>query len=83
MRASNTGHSGLYVLTGAPSPASRRIRQQHLKATGIIMVSMPMVSIYPLLGQRYGLGDVCAAALMIATIVAVATITVITWLIAP
>src|SRR5215207_2036471 len=30
MRASNTGHSGLYVLTGAPSPASRRIRQQHL-----------------------------------------------------
>ena len=54
-----------------------------LKATGIIMASMPMVSIYPLLGQRYGLGDVCAAALMMATIVAVATITVITWLIVP
>src|SRR4051794_27663948 len=30
IRASRTGHSRLYVLTGAPSPASRRIRQQHL-----------------------------------------------------
>jgi predicted permease len=64
-----------FRLVGPPDPA--------LKATGVIMASMPMVSIYPLLGQRYGLGDVCAAALMIATVLAVATTTVVIWLAAP
>ena len=42
-----------------------------------------MVSIYPLLGQRCDLGDVCAAALMAATILGVVTITVAVWLVAP
>ena len=54
-----------------------------LKSTGIIMASMPMVSIYPLLGQRYGLGDMCAAALLISTMVSVLTITLVIWLVGP
>jgi malonate transporter and related proteins len=64
-----------FRLVGPPDPA--------LKATGVIMASMPMVSIYPLLVQRYGLGEVCAAALMIATVLAVATTTVVIWLVTP
>ena len=47
------------------------------------MASMPMVSIYPLLGQRYGLGDMCAAALLISTMVSVLTITLVIWLVGP
>jgi malonate transporter len=47
------------------------------------MASMPMVSIYPLLGQKYGLGEICAAALMMSTIFSVLTITLIIWLVGP
>lgn len=54
-----------------------------LKSIGIIMAGMPMVSIYPLLGQRYGLGDMCAAALLISTMLSVLTITLIVWVVGP
>jgi malonate transporter and related proteins len=64
-----------FKLVGPVDPA--------LKATGIIMASMPMVSIYPLLGQKYGLGEICAAALMMSTIFSVLTITLIIWLVGP
>ena len=52
-----------------------------LKSTGIIMASMPMISFYPLLGQRYGLGDMCAAALLVSTMFSVLTITLTIWLV--
>src|SRR5215212_126429 len=58
-----------FTLAGPVDPA--------LKSTGIIMASMPMISIYPLIGQRYGLGDMCAPALLISTMLSVLTITLI------
>ncbi len=64
-----------FELVGPVEPA--------LKSTGIIMASMPMISIYPLLGQRYGLGDMCAAALLLSTMLSVLTITLIVSLVGP
>jgi predicted permease len=51
-----------------------------LKAAAIIMASAPMLSIYPILGQRYKTGSVCAAALLVATIVSVLTISGVIWM---
>jgi malonate transporter len=51
-----------------------------LKTAAIIMASAPMLSIYPILGQRYENGHVCAAALLVATINSVLTISAAIWM---
>jgi malonate transporter len=51
-----------------------------LKMAAVIFACVPMLSIYPILGQRYHLEGVCAAALMGATVTSFFSITV--WLIA-
>jgi malonate transporter and related proteins len=52
-----------------------------LTSAAIIMASVPMLSIYPILGQRYGMDEVCAAALMASTIMSVLTTSVAIWLV--
>ena len=51
-----------------------------LQATALVMASMPMFSIFPVLGQRYGLGPVCAAALVLATVASFVTVNAAMWL---
>lgn len=46
-----------------------------LVTVGIILASVPMLSVYPIFGQRFGMEQLCAAALMLATIAAFFTIT--------
>jgi malonate transporter and related proteins len=52
-----------------------------LKSAAIIMASVPMLSVYPILGQRYGMDEVCAAALMVSTAISVLTISAMIWLV--
>lgn len=48
-----------------------------LRKTAVLFASVPVITIYPLLGQRFGEGEMCSAALMLGTIVSFATITVL------
>jgi malonate transporter len=56
----------------APAPS--------LLAAGVLMAAVPMLSIYPILAQGYGLADRSAAALMVATVLSFATLSVALWL---
>ncbi|WP_249976225.1 AEC family transporter [Vreelandella olivaria] len=47
----------------------------------LLFSAAPMISIYPLLGQRYGLGGVSAAAMLVATVASFFTLSLIIWLI--
>jgi sugar fermentation stimulation protein A len=51
-----------------------------LKTIAILNAGMPMMSIYPILGQRYGKEGICAAALIAATAVSFFTISGFLWL---
>ena len=51
-----------------------------LRAAAILYASMPMLSIYPILAQKYGFEGFCAAALLLATVLSFVTISVILWL---
>lgn len=51
-----------------------------LMTAAMIFASAPMISVYPIFGQRYGVGDVTAAALMVATLTSFITISVTIWL---
>lgn len=48
-----------------------------LIAGGLLFAGAPMASVYPLLGQRYGMGNVAAGALMAGTLMFFVTISVI------
>ncbi|MGP9664825.1 AEC family transporter [Halomonas sp. AOP22-C1-8] len=48
-----------------------------LIAGALLFASAPMASVYPLLGQRYGMGNVAAGALMASTLMSFVTISVI------
>jgi malonate transporter and related proteins len=54
-----------------------------LMAAGILLASVPMLSVYPIFGERFGLGGMCAAAMLGATVVAFLTVTMTIWLIVP
>lgn len=58
--------AGFVILGGVPAG---------LMAAGIILASAPMLTVYPIFGQRFGLGTLCAAALVAATAVSFATMT--------
>ncbi|MBT2772292.1 AEC family transporter [Halomonas sp. ISL-60] len=49
-------------------------------AGALLFAAAPLISIYPLLGQRYGLAGVSAAALLVATIASFFTLSLIIWL---
>ncbi|GGX99567.1 transporter [Litchfieldella qijiaojingensis] len=51
-----------------------------LMTTGILFASAPMISVYPIFGQRYGLGEITAATLMVTTLAAFLTISLMIWL---
>lgn len=51
-----------------------------LKQAAVINASMPMFSIYPLLGQKYGHEGFCAAAMVLTTMTSFFTITGLLWL---
>jgi predicted permease len=63
---------GFALLGGTPS---------ELTAAGIILASAPMLTVYPILGQRFGLGELCAAALVAATAAGFATMTLVVGLV--
>lgn len=49
-------------------------------AGALLFAAAPMISIYPLFGQRYGLGGVSAAAMLVATVASFFTLSLIIWL---
>ena len=51
-----------------------------LRAAAVVFASVPMLSIYPILAQKYGLEGFCAAALLLATVLSFVTISVALWL---
>ncbi len=54
-----------------------------LAAAAVVFASVPMLSIYPILAQKYGFEGFCAAALLLATVLSFVTISVILWLLGP
>lgn len=52
-----------------------------LHRAAIILACVPMLSIYPILAQKYGQEEWCAAALLAATVTSFATISVMLWLV--
>lgn len=64
---------GLMMWLVPPADAS-------LRAAAVIFASVPMLSIYPILAQKYGFESFCAAALLLATVLSFVTISVILWL---
>ena len=51
-----------------------------LRAAAVVFAGVPMLSIYPILAQKYGFEGFCAAALLLATVLSFVTISVILWL---
>jgi predicted permease len=51
-----------------------------LLAAGVLMAAVPMLSIYPILAQPYGLADRSAAALLVATAASFLTLSAALWL---
>lgn len=49
-------------------------------AGALLFAAAPMISIYPLFGQRYGLGGMSAAAMLVATISSFFTLSLFIWL---
>lgn len=48
-------------------------------AGGLLFASAPMISVYPLFGQTYGQGETSAAALMVGTLCAFVTLSLLLW----
>jgi len=51
-----------------------------LATAAVILASAPMLSVYPILGQRYGQDELCTASLMLATLLSFITISGLLWL---
>ncbi|TBU77423.1 AEC family transporter [Phytopseudomonas daroniae] len=47
-----------------------------MKTVGVLFACSPMMSIFPILGQRFGLEDRCSATLLVATVLSFLTISV-------
>lgn len=50
-----------------------------LASAGVLMAAAPMMSIYPILGARYGFEGRCAAALVVATVVSFISVSAFIW----
>ncbi|WP_206732433.1 AEC family transporter [Janthinobacterium sp. 17J80-10] len=53
---------------------------QVLRTAAILNAGMPMLSIYPILAQKYGKEGICAAALVVTTVMSFFTISALLWL---
>ncbi|TAN26673.1 MAG: AEC family transporter [Castellaniella sp.] len=51
-----------------------------LRTAGIVVASVPMLSIFPILAQKYDEQSWCASGLLIATIASFATLTIVMWM---
>nr|WP_163501746.1 AEC family transporter [Halomonas socia] len=51
-----------------------------LMAGALLFACAPMISVYPLFGQRYGVGDITAAAMMVTTLASFVTLSLAIWL---
>lgn len=51
-----------------------------LRVAAVVFAAVPMLSIYPILAQKYGFEGFCAAALLLATVLSFVTISVTLWL---
>ncbi|MCF7203507.1 AEC family transporter [Pseudomonas oligotrophica] len=56
------------------------VADPQLRLAGILMACAPMMSIFPILGARYGLEGRCAAALVSATVLSFLSISLFLWL---
>jgi malonate transporter and related proteins len=54
-----------------------------LRVVPVVFASVPMLSIYPILAQKYGFEGFCAAALLLATVLSFVSISLILWLLGP
>lgn len=50
-----------------------------LASAGVLMAAAPMMSIYPILGARYGLEGRCAAGLVVATVLSFLSVSMFIW----
>lgn len=57
------------------------VQSRELTTAALLMAAVPMMGIYPLLGQRFGQDKLCAAALLGATVVSFVTLTAVLGLI--
>jgi malonate transporter len=64
---------GFWLAGGVPAP---------LMAAGIILAAAPMLTVYPIFGQRFGLGPLCSMALLAATASSFMTLTIVLGLLA-
>ena len=58
------------------------IADPNLRRAAILFACIPMPTIYPIIGHRYGEEQFCAAALLAATTASFATVSVVLWLVA-
>jgi predicted permease len=59
--------AAFWLVGGVPAP---------LVAVGIIFASAPMLTVYPIFGQRFGQSALCSAALVVATAASFITVTI-------
>lgn len=59
---------GFWLLGDVPAP---------LFAAGLIMAASPMLTVYPIFGQRFGLGPLCSMALLAATAASFVTLSIL------
>lgn len=52
-----------------------------MRTAGIIAAAVPMFSVFPIIGQRYGEQAWCASALLVATVASFVTLSVTMWLV--
>jgi malonate transporter len=69
-----SGALALLLALGVPAPSAE------LRTAVVLMAAMPMMGIYPILGQAYGQQDIAAPAMLVTTITSFFTLSVLLWL---
>lgn len=64
---------GLFMMLPAADP--------QIMVAAVILASMPMFSMFTVIGERYGLGQICAASLVPATVLSFVSISLVMWLV--
>lgn len=59
------------------------VADRSLATAAVLMAAVPMIAIYPVLGQRFGQQRLCAAALLVAVLASVLTINGVLWWLRP
>lgn len=70
---------GLFLL--APPLVGWPPVKHDLVIAGVLMASVPAMGIYPILAQRYGVGQVAAVAMLAMTVLSFFTISAALWLV--